>query len=130
MKIVLTNGTELNPILVTGAKRDVQGAMRDTLSFVFPASQSMEDLDALFSATNCEKITIVEDEETSHIHNGYTVRAELKKATVVTSPATVETAAVTEERITVSMSQRTYVESQMASLIDTVDVLVLESLMG
>ena len=116
MKIVLTNGAELNPILVTGAKRDVQGAMRDTLSFVFPASQSMEDLDALFSAANCEKITIVEDEETSHIHNGYTVRAELKKASVVTSPATVETPAVTEERITVSMSQRTYAETQLAEM--------------
>ena len=35
---------------------------------------------------------------------------------MVVEPATTETEAVTEERITVSMSQRTYAENQLAAL--------------
>lgn len=42
---------------------------------------------------------------------------------------TEEAEAIYEDRITVSMSQRTYTESQLASLIDTVDVLVMDALM-
>lgn len=130
MKIILTNGTELNPIVVTGEKRHVQGMLRDVLSFVFPASEGMETLDALFTAANCESITIVGDDESENIHKGYTVRAELSKASVAVEPATAETEAVCEDRITVCMAERTYMESQMASLTDTVDVLVMEILMN
>ena len=35
MKIILSDGTELTPILVTGGPKYVQGANRDTLDFVF-----------------------------------------------------------------------------------------------
>lgn len=130
MKIILNNSTELNPITVTGGRRMVQGASRDALTFVFPASEGMENLDAIFSANACESITIVENESTEYIHKGYTVRAELSKASVEVEPATAETEAVFEERITVCMAQRTYTESQLASLTDTVDVLVMDSLMN
>ena len=123
MKIKLSNGAELTPIVVTGAQIYVQGAKRDTLSF-------MEALDAAFSATACESITIVGDDGSEAIHKAYTIRAKMEKALVEVSPATAETEAVTEERITVAMAQRTYAESQLASLTDTVDVLVMESLMS
>jgi hypothetical protein len=129
MKIKLATGAELNPILVTGAPTYVQGAKRDTLTFIFPATESLEALDAAFSATACESITIVGDHGSEAIHKAYTIRAKLEKAMVEVKPATAETEAVTEERITVSMAQRTYAESQLASLTDTVDVLVMESLM-
>ena len=130
MKIILNNGKELSPILVTGGLRMVQGASRDTLNFIFPADVSMASIDEAFTADACDKITIVGDDESENIHTGYTIRAELSKASVEVTPATESEAAVFEDRITVSMSQRTYAESQLASLTDTVDVLVMESLMG
>lgn len=130
MKIIFANGTELFPILVTGGLRHVQGASRDTLSFVFPADVGMDALDAAFTATACESIKIIGDDGGEAVHKAYTVRADLKKEAVETAPATDSSEAVFEDRITVSMSQRTYAETQLASLADTVDVLVMESLMA
>ena len=130
MKIILNNGKELSPILVTGGPRMVQGSSRDTLNFIFPATEDMAELDSAFSAENCEKITIIGDDGSENIHTGYTIRAELSKAPVEVSAATAETDAVYEDRVTVSMAQRTYAESHLASLTDTVDVLVMESLMN
>ena len=121
MKIILANDTELNPIIVTGGQRRVQGQSRDTLSFIFPASAGMETLDEAFTAENCESITIVEDNGNANIHKGYTVRAELSKASVEIASETSETAAVYEDRITVSMSQRTYMESQLAAMQAVID---------
>lgn len=129
MKIILNNGAELTPIMVTGGPRHIQGASRDTLNFVFPAAEDMTALDAAFSAANCESITIVGDDGSEAIHKGYTIRAELKKESVEVSQATESEAAVFEDRITVSMSQRTYAESQLASLTDTVDTLVMDALL-
>ena len=116
MKIILNNGKELSPILVTGGPRMVQGASRDTLSFIYPADVSMESIDVAFSAEACEKITIIGDDGSENIHTGYTIRAELSKASVEVTPATEEAEAVYEDRITVSMSQRTYAESQLANM--------------
>lgn len=137
MKIKLSNGTVLSPILATGETRYVQGANRDTLNFIFPATEGMEALDAAFSAENCESITVLEavedpdgtTTEQSYLHKGYTIRAGLKKEAVEVTPVTEEAEAIYEDRITVSMSQRTYTESQLASLTDTVDVLVMDALM-
>ena len=130
MKIILNNGKELSPIMVTGGPRMVQRASRDTLNFIFPADVAMASIDEAFTADACEHITIIGDDGSENIHTGYTIRAELSKASVEVTPATESEAAVFEGRITVSMSQRTYAESQLASLTDTVDVLVMESLMN
>lgn len=110
MKIKLANGTILAPILVTGAKRHIQGATRDTLTFVFSGTESIEALDAAFSEEACSSITIDE----VNVYKGYTIRAELKKEAVEVTPATEETEAVLEDRIFVSMSQRTYSETKIA----------------
>ena len=116
MKIILNNKKELSPVFVTGGPRMVQGASRDTLNFIFPATEDMAELDSAFSAENCEKITIIGDDGSENIHTGYTIRAELSKASVEVTPATESEAAVFEDRITVSMSQRTYAESQLANM--------------
>lgn len=111
MKIILTNGTELEPILVMGERRYVQRESRDTLTFVFPASAGLEALDALFTADACEHITIAESESAVYIHSGYTIRAELSlKPVQIVEPAG-ETEAVYEDRIFVSMAQRTDMET-------------------
>ena len=115
MKIILANGAELSPITATGGKRNVQGASRDVLSFVFPADASMDELDAIFTAENCETITVVEGAN-EYIHSGYTIRAELKRNPVEVTPETESTEAVYENRVTVAMAQRTYTESQMAAM--------------
>lgn len=127
MKIILTNGVELTPLAITGGKRYVNGAQRDTLSFAFSAKMRLDELDAIFGAENCAKITIVEpttviengvevETEIEHIHKGYTVRAELKREPVEIAPATAESEAVYENRVTVSMAQMTYAEQQLAAL--------------
>lgn len=116
MKIILNNGKELSPIIVTGGPRMVQGASRDTLNFIFPTDVSMASIDEAFTADACDKITIVGDDGSENIHTSYTIRAELSKASVEVTPATESEAAVFEDRITVSMSQRTYAESQLANM--------------
>jgi len=135
MKITLANGTELQPLMVTGAKRTVQGANRDCLTFVFDGNVSLDEMDAIFTDANCEVIKIADstienvetiDEETGEtvvkniesesesIYTGYTIRAELKKADVVAEQGTEKAGEVTVKRVTVSMAQRTYAETQMA----------------
>lgn len=130
MKIYLSDDTMLEPITVIGGKRTVQGATRDVLQFVFPMDTSMDNLDSLFTESNCEKIIIEEDDGNQYIHNAYTVRVELKREPLVITPATEDEAAVVEHRVIVAMGQRTYAETQLASLTETVDVLVMESLMA
>lgn len=125
MKIILINGKVLNPIMVTGGTKYVQGENRDTLSFIFPATADMAELDAVFSAENCESITIIGDDANENIYNGYTIRAELSKASVKVSEATAVDDAVYEERITVSMAQRTYIESQLAATQAAVEMLCM-----
>ena len=129
MQIILANGIELNPIMVSGSSRFVQGSNRDTLEFVFPVDTSLDELDGIFTSQNCESIKIV-DGTGEYIHTGYSIRAELKRCPMVVVPATESVEEVVENRVTVSMSQRTYAESQLANLTDTVGVLVLESLLG
>lgn len=130
MNIKFANGTELSPILATAANRFIQGQNRDTLTFVFPASESMEALDNAFTPEASESMTLVGDDGSEYVHKGYTIRAELKKEAVEVTPATEEEPAVMEDRVFVSMSQRTFAETQMMNLTDTVDALVLESLLG
>jgi hypothetical protein len=129
MNIKLSDGIILSPILATGENRFIQGANRDTLNIIFSATEDIAALDAAFTAENCETITVTNDSGAEYIHKGYTVRAGLKKESVEVTPATGEADAVYEDRITVSMSQRTYTESQLASLTDTVDTLVMDALM-
>lgn len=130
MKIILCNGVELTPNTVTGTKRLVQGASRDTLTFVFQDGTSLDELDRIFSAENCESITIIDDNGSEFVHSGYVVRAELKREPVEVAAASDSEPATYENRVIVAMSRRTYQESQIASLTETVDLLVMESLMA
>jgi hypothetical protein len=116
MKIILANGTELNPINVIGESTFIQGARRDTLRFVFPASKDIVALDNAFTEESCENITIVANDGSVAVHKAYTVRVSLTKAPVEVKSATAESEAVMEDRITVAMAQRTYIETQLRAL--------------
>lgn len=122
MRIILSDNTELNPIIVTGGSKYVQGANRDALTFVFGDAYSMDELDALFTEANCENIIIIGDgeDQTENLHKGYVIRMELVKKLVVTQDATSDTAEVTESRIQVTMAQRTYQETKIAEITEEV----------
>lgn len=123
MKIILANGKELNPIVVEGSSKMVQGANRDCLFFVFPAETSLDELDGIFTPANCETVTVI-DGEKEHIYSGYTVRDMLKRDLVRVSKETDIEPAVYENRVTVSMAQRTYQETQMAELQEALELIL------
>lgn len=117
MRIKLMNGTELSPLLITGETRQMQGARRDVLTFVFPNTENIFRMDKLFSEENCGSISLLDDNgEVKHVYKGYVLRADLKKESVVVTPETPESEAVIEDRIFVSMAQRTYTETQLIAL--------------
>ena len=131
MKLILTDGTELTPILVTGESQYVQGANRDTLTFVF-GDVSMDEIDAAFTEANCETIQLVTEQEVEvtnedgttetntvenvDVHEGYVIRSNMKKYAEKVQDETTNTAAVYENRVTISMSQRTYSETKMVEM--------------
>jgi hypothetical protein len=116
MIIKLVNGTELSPLSIYGISREVQGAKRDTLHFVFPVSEGFEKLDSLFTEETCELITITEDTGDSFIHKGYTVRAELSKKNMVVGTSEEDGTPIYEDRLTVAMAQRTPAENQIKEM--------------
>ena len=115
MKIILANEIELSPINIMGEKRTVQGAQRDVLSFIFPVDTSMDELDRLFTEKNCETIKIVNGDK-EYIHNSYTIRTELKREPIEVAKATDAANSIYENRVIVSMGQRTYMETQIAQM--------------
>lgn len=106
MKVMLQNGTEMEPIGISGEPVAVQGETRDSLVFDFPASAGLEAINSAFSEENCESIRIVEDGGTEHIHTGYVIRVAL----------TLTPGESSEGRITVTMAQRTYAEEQLLAI--------------
>lgn len=113
--VILADKTELTALEVSGATQYIQGSNRDTLTFIFLASEGMDTLDAAFTVEKCETITIRDGSE-EYTHSGYTVRGGLAKAPVLVTPETADAPAVYEDRITVTMGQRTYVETLLAQM--------------
>lgn len=124
MKIILCNGVEVTPNTVTGTKRLVQGASRDTLTFVFQDGTSLDELDSIFSAANCESITIVDEQGSEFVHSGYVIRAELKREPVEVAAASDTEPATYENRVVVAMSRLTYQESQYAELQEALNLIL------
>ena len=140
MHLILADGTQLNHIGATGMSKYIQGANRDTITFEFDASYSVDELRALFTEANCEVINIVTDEVvetqiengdgsvetktetvyTNNYHEGYVIRAEVAEKMKEITPATGTTPAVTETRVFVTMAQRTYAETKLISMTDEI----------
>ena len=116
MKLILTNGLELTPIMVTGEHKYIQGANRDVLTFVFDDSLSMDELDTIFTEINCEFITIIGDDNSESIFNGYVIRTELIKKSEIAEEPTSNTEEVSVVRVMISMAQRTYSETKLAQV--------------
>lgn len=114
MKIILSNKQELTPIMVTGEHQYIHGSNRDVLTFVFGNTLSMDELDKIFSEANCESITIIGDDNSESIFNGYVIRTALTKKFEMAEESTSNTEEVSVERIMISMAQRTYSETKLA----------------
>lgn len=108
MKVILQDGTELEPLGISGEPTTVQGETRDSLVFDFLASAGLEGINAAFSEENCESIRIVEDGGTEHIHAGYVIRVSLTLTPTEDDEG--------EGQITVTMAQRTYTEEQLLAI--------------
>lgn len=107
MTVNLSGNIVLEPVIVTGGKRYVNGANRDVLTFVFK-EVSLDELDSIFTEENCENITIdINGEEAAH--TGYVIRVDITKKNV-------ETEEGTENRVFVSMAQRTQAEEQLVEM--------------
>lgn len=128
MDVTLADGTGLTALMVTGENNYVQGVGRDTLTFVFDANMSLDELDSIFTEGACETITL-KDGTNEYIHSAYTIRTGLEKIREKTDEVDGDGAPVYIDRIKVRMSQRTYTETQLKNLIETVDTLVLENLL-
>ena len=140
MHLILADGTQLNHIGATGMSKYIQGVNRDTITFEFDASYSVDELRALFTEANCEVINIVTDEVvetiienedgttetktetvyTNNYHEGYVIRAEVAEKMKEITPATGTTPAVTEARVFVTMAQRTYTETKLILMADEI----------
>ena len=116
MKIILSNKQELTPIMVTGEHQYIHGSNRDVLTFVFGNTYSLDELDRIFSEANCESITIIGDDNSESIFNGYVIRTELIKKFEMAEESTSNTEEVSVERIMISMAQRTYAETKLAQV--------------
>ena len=130
MIIKLKNGTELQGIVANGSTRHFQGANRDSIEFQLPKTLpiTFDELDGLFSNSwNTSKIKIATD-TAEYIHDNYSLKVSIGLIPVVIQAATDTQEEVVEERYSVVMAQKTYKEIQMDSLVETVDVLVMESL--
>ena len=129
-KLIFKNGTEVAFIECYSATEYVQGAEREVLDFRFDASQvSLDEIDKLFTSEECSRLTIREtvgEQTEEFIHENYGVRVALSKQRFTLAT---ENGAEELEQISVKMAQYTVVEMQMISLTETVDVLVMESLL-
>ena len=123
MKITLSNGTILNPLVLRKGKTKLYGEERSTLSFVFPATEDISVLDSAFSESACENITVTSNSGNESIYKEYTVRAEIKKAVTTLPRTSASEERRTEECITVTMAQRTYMETKFAELAAKVEAI-------
>lgn len=134
MYLILTDGTKLNHIGATGETRFLQGANRDTITFEFDETHSVDELRNKFTEANCEVINIVTDNEdgtqTNNYHEGFVIRTEVSEKIKTIESETGTTPSITETRVFVTMAQRTYAETQLANLTEVVDVLLLENLLA
>ena len=118
-QIIFANGTALDVANIKGDAVYHQGAQRDSLEIqIAKGTISFDALDALTTdSTKTDRLTIVTqegDQQTQAVYNHYVIRAALALKSVEI-PATEDTAAVTEDRLCVTMAQLTYAEIQQAA---------------
>ena len=129
MQIKFNDGTTLDVLAVNGQSVYFQGANRDSLEIqVDKGKITFDALDALTGdAAKTGKLTIL-DGDKQYGHDNYSIRTELALKPVEVTPATVDSPAVTENRLCVTLTQKTYQEQQVEELQSSVDKIILSEL--
>lgn len=122
-------GTTLTVLAKNGQSTFFQGANRDSLEIQLAKDATTFDaLDKLTAdAANTQKLTFI-DGDKQYVHDNYCLRVSLALKTVVTAAATSTTPEQTEDRLCVTLAQKTYAELQIAQLQSSVDALTLSAL--
>ena len=129
MQIKFNDGTALDALAVKGKPTYFQGAQRDSLEIQIAKDKTTFDaLDKLtVDPTKTGKLTII-DGDKQYEHDNYSIRTELALKPVEVTSATTDSPAVTENRLCVTLAQKTYAELQIAELQSSVDALALSAL--
>ena len=129
MQLKFSDGTTLDVLAVKGNPTYFQGAQRDALEIQIDKGKTTFDaLDALTGdPAKTGKLTII-DGDKQYQHDNYNLRTELALKPVVTAEATSTTPEQTEDRLCVTLAQKTYQELQIAELQGSVDALTLAQL--
>ncbi|WP_306568597.1 hypothetical protein [Faecalispora jeddahensis] len=119
-QIIFKEGTALAVAVIKGQSVYHQGAQRDSLEIqIAKGTISFDDLDTLTAGSaKTDRLTIVTtdgDKETRAVCNHYVIRTTLTLKPVEITPATADAAAVTEDRLCVTLAQLTYAEVQQAA---------------
>lgn len=122
-------GTVIDVLAVNGQSINFQGANRDSLEIQIGKSAiAFDALDKLIATqANTAHLTLI-DGDKQYAHDNYNLRVSLALKPVVTTPATASAAAVTEDRLCVTLAQKTYQEQQVEQLQSSVDALTLSAL--
>lgn len=131
-------GTTLTALAVNGQRTYFQGANRDSLEIQFAKDAVAFDvLDKLTAnQANLKELTQTDGEKQSVLDN-YSLRTGLSLKPVVIASATSTTPEQTEDRLCLSLAQKTYLEMQVeqqtaafAALGQQVTALTLQSVKG
>lgn len=131
MQIKFNDGTVLDVLVINGKSAYLQGAQRDSLEIqIAKDAITFDALDVLTADnSNTAHLTLI-DGENQYIHDNYSIRAEMALKPVVVTPATGTDPAVTEDRLSVTLAQLTYLEVQQAAQQSQIDSLILATLEG
>lgn len=129
MQLKFSDGTTLDVLAVKGQHTYFQGAQRDSLEIQIAKDKATFDaLDTLTGdASKTGKLTVIDGDKQDE-HDNYSLRVSLALQPVTVTEATSTTAAVTEDRLCVTLAQKTYAELQIAELQSSVDALALSAL--
>lgn len=119
-QIIFADGTALDVAKIDGQSIYHQGAQRDSLEIqIAKGTISFDALDALTAeSTKTDRLTIVTqdgDKQMQEVYDHYVLRTALTLKPITITPDTADAAAVTEDRICITLAQLTYTEVQQAA---------------
>lgn len=119
MQIKLADNTTITALKVDGGKQYIQGAQRDVLAIhIAKDAATFDALDtATGDATKTARITIIGDDGSEALHEGYILRQSLASKPVLIAPETADAPARYEERYIVELAQETYTERQIRQVL-------------
>lgn len=125
MKLKLNNQRELEILEINGEKSQYQGENRDKLNIQMKKGlYPFEELDKLFAnSENTKKFTII-DENGEYLYEHYTLRTSMGIKAVQTCPESVNEPAGYEERVCVTLAQKSYRERELEEMRELIKKLI------